>query len=114
MRRACAALPCSVIGKPSKVVAIAAGVPGMFNRIAGIAPPYIDPLYSPAMRPRATNGLRPKDSGIRIARPMVVVRPGSAPMTIPTNVPTIMASRLSHAVSAMAAPIRSSITSHLR
>ena len=39
-----AASPRSAMGKPSKVVAIDAGVPGMRNKIAGIAPPYIDPL----------------------------------------------------------------------
>jgi hypothetical protein len=38
------ASPRSAIGKPSKVVAIDAGVPGIRSRIAGIAPPYIDPL----------------------------------------------------------------------
>ena len=38
------ASPLSAMGKPSKVVAIEAGVPGMRSKIAGIAPPYIDPL----------------------------------------------------------------------
>ena len=38
------ASPRSAIGKPSKVVAMEAGVPGIRSRIAGIAPPYIDPL----------------------------------------------------------------------
>ena len=41
---ALAASPFSAMGKPSNVVAIEAGVPGMRNRMAGIAPPYIEPL----------------------------------------------------------------------
>ena len=40
---ACAALPCSAIGRPSKVVATAAESPGMPSRIELIAPPYIEP-----------------------------------------------------------------------
>src|SRR6056297_1238715 len=38
------ASPLSAMGNPSKVVAIDAGVPGIRNRVAGMAPPYIDPV----------------------------------------------------------------------
>ena len=40
---ACCAMPLRASGKPSKVVAMAAGVPGVLMRIAGIASPYIAP-----------------------------------------------------------------------
>ena len=40
---ACWAMPLRASGNPSKVVAMAAGVPGVLMRIAGIASPYIAP-----------------------------------------------------------------------
>ncbi|MCY1543773.1 hypothetical protein D9M68_796040 [compost metagenome] len=53
MPRALMPSPLSIIGPPSKVVAMEAGVPGIFSRIAEIKPPEVAPMNS------ATNSDRP-------------------------------------------------------
>ena len=77
--RACWAIPFWARGKPSNVVAIAAGVPGVFIKIAGMASAYIAPTYIPASIIKPAAGSIPKVNGTRRARPMVAVKPGMDP-----------------------------------
>ena len=46
MSSASPARPCFAMGEPSKVVAMEAGVPGIFSRIAEIKPPEMEPTYT--------------------------------------------------------------------
>src|SRR5699024_9170928 len=77
-------------GYPSKPVAIAEGVPGIFNKTADIDPPYIAPLYTPINKRSASCASIPIVKGTNIATPMVAVNPGNDPMTIPAVVPKII------------------------
>jgi hypothetical protein len=91
---ACCAIPFFVNGCPSKVVAIAAGVPGVLIRHAGIESAYIAPTDRPPSIIRPASGGIVNVIGINIASPMVAVRPGRAPMIMPRNVPAKRESKL--------------------
>ena len=79
--------PFWVIGKPSKVVVIADGVPGMPISAAVIAPPAEPPTYTPVIVARPCSGSSPKVKGSTMMMVMVMVTPGSAPPIKPTRVP---------------------------
>ena len=51
------ASPRLAMGWPSIAVAAASGVPGLFNRIAGIAPPEVPPLLTPTRKAIETSGV---------------------------------------------------------
>ena len=74
-------------GYPSIQVAAEAGVPGVFNNIAEIDPPYIAPIYIPTSIIKPVTGSIPKVNGNKIATPIVAVKPGKAPIIIPPVTP---------------------------
>ena len=76
-------------------VAAAAGVPGVFMSIAVMEPPYMPPQYIAMSRTIAVTGSIVKVSGSASATPIVAVRPGSAPMMIPTIIPAKSTNRFS-------------------
>ena len=69
------------------------GVPGMFIRIADIAPPAMPPMYTPINVPIAVTSLIEKVRGIIRATPIVALNPGSAPKMRPTATPSNTQSR---------------------
>ena len=71
--------PFWTMGKPSKVVVIAEGVPGMPINAAVIAPPAEPPTYTPVMVARPCSGSSPNVKGSTMMMVMVMVTPGSAP-----------------------------------
>jgi hypothetical protein len=75
------------IGKPSSVVIIAAGVPGMRNRVALINPPLTAPTYMATSNTRPLTGSMEKVKGRERAISIVPVNPGIAPTVIPKVVP---------------------------
>jgi hypothetical protein len=81
------ARPCWQSGYPSKLVAMAEGVPGILIKIAEIDPPYTAPVYKPSKKANETTGSIPKVKGINTAIVIVAVRPGNAPKTIPIRTP---------------------------
>ena len=87
--KAFVAIPFFTNGKPSIQVAADAGVPGVFNNIAEIDPPYIAPIYIPTSIIKPVTGSIPKVNGNNIATPIVAVNPGSAPIIIPPTTPII-------------------------
>ena len=74
-----------------------AGVPGMRKSIAMINPPEMPPTYSPIRRVTALTGFIWKVSGRVSAMSIEAVRPGIAPTTMPSAVPTNRNRRFSHA-----------------
>ena len=74
--------------------AAAAEVPGVLIRIAEIEPPNIEPQYSAPRKTRPAVGSNVYVTGISTAIPMVGVKPGSAPITIPITVPKSASSKL--------------------
>ena len=68
---------------------IAAGVPGVFMRIADMDPPYTEPIYTAASVIRPVVGDMLNVIGIKSATPIVDVRPGRAPIIIPIITPII-------------------------
>jgi hypothetical protein len=85
--RALPALPCSQSGYPSRTVADAEGVPGVFSRIADIEPPYIPPQNKPQSMTNAVFAGKRYTSGSSRMIPIDAVRPGSAPMITPIATP---------------------------
>ena len=75
------------MGKPSSVVMIAAGVPGMRNSVALINPPLTAPTYMATSKTRPLTGSIENVSGRERAISMVPVKPGMAPTVIPRVVP---------------------------
>jgi hypothetical protein len=80
------AIPERARGNPSTVVAAFAGVPGMFNTMAVLLPPYIAPMYTHKSIGIAISGGKPKVSVVRIATPSVAVKPGRIPTKMPRSV----------------------------
>jgi hypothetical protein len=81
------ACPLWAIGYPSKTVMMFEGVPGVFRRIAGIAPPNIAPTYEPSMRYIPGSDDMPNVNGSSIAMADGAFSPGRAPSTTPANTP---------------------------
>ena len=79
--------PDVAIGNPSRVVMIAAGVPGMRRRVALISPPLTAPTYIATSRTSPLTGSIEKVKGSDRAISMVPVNPGIAPTVIPRVVP---------------------------
>src|SRR5699024_1951837 len=70
------ACPFCAIGYPSNVVEILDGVPGRFNRIAGIIPPETPPIYRPMSNAIPLLASIPNVIGKQIATAIVAVRQG--------------------------------------
>ena len=85
---ACAACPCCTMRCPSKVVAMLAGAPGIFSRMALTAPPATVAVYTDPSRISPLAGDMWKVKGMRRATAMVGLSPGRAPMIRPPAVPT--------------------------
>jgi len=75
------------IGKPSRVVMIEAGVPGMRSRVAVINPPLTEPTYMATNKAKAVCGSMPKVNGTTSEMAMAPVRPGTAPTNTPATTP---------------------------
>jgi hypothetical protein len=78
------------MGCPSNPVAIAAGVPGVFTKQAGIASENIAQTYSPPSMAIPSPVGKPKVNGTNNAVPIVAVKPGSVPTTSPNNIPIVI------------------------
>jgi hypothetical protein len=85
--KALPASPFLAMGYPSKTVATEEGVPGMPMRIPEIWPPANPPTNTPIIAANPSIDFIPKVSGKRRAAPMVTVKPGIQPTTIPAIVP---------------------------
>ncbi len=79
--------PRFAIGNPSKVVAMADGVPGVLSKIAEYAPPYIAPVYMAPIIMSAVAGGMEKVIGTRTATAIVAVSPGREPIIVPAITP---------------------------
>ena len=84
---ACAARPCRTMRCPSKTVAMLAGAPGIFSRMALTAPPATVAVYTDPSRISPLAGVMWKVKGMSRATAMVGLRPGRAPMIRPPAVP---------------------------
>src|SRR5699024_12838619 len=84
------AFPFCAITYPSKVVAIEEGVPGKFNKIAGINPPDIPPLYNPINKAIPDTGSIVIVIGINIATAIFALKPGLDPNNNPTITTTLI------------------------
>ena len=84
------AFPFWARGWPSRDVAAAEGVPGVWIRIAGMEPPYMEPQKIPAMTTRAWTMSSLYTSGSSRMIPMDPESPGMAPITMPLTQPTII------------------------
>jgi hypothetical protein len=78
------------MGCPSKPVAIAAGVPGVFTRHAGIASENIAHTYNPPNIAIPSPVGRANVKGTNKAVPMVAVKPGNVPTTSPNKTPIVI------------------------
>ena len=74
------------MGKPSNMVAMAEGVPGIPIRQAVMSPPHSPPTYTPVMAASPWR-VEPKVNGSTRMMVMVMVTPGSAPPMTPARVP---------------------------
>jgi len=81
------ARPCWLSGYPSRHVAMAEGVPGIFIRIAEMEPPYTAPVYNPRRKANEITGPKPKVKGMNTAMVIVAVSTGRDPKMMPTNTP---------------------------
>ena len=86
--------PFRASGNPSSAVAAASGVPGVFIRIAGIAPPNSPPFMIPTRNEIATNGSMTKVKGMAIAIAITGPMPGIAPTIWPIATPSTTKARL--------------------
>ena len=78
------------MGCPSKAVAIAAGVPGVFTRHAGIASENIAQTYRPPSIAIPSPVGSANVKGTSSAVPIVAVRPGNVPTTNPRRTPMVI------------------------
>jgi hypothetical protein len=78
------------MGCPSKAVAIAAGVPGVFTRQAGTASENIAHTYKPPNIAIPSPVGSAKVKGTNKAVPIVAVNPGRVPTTKPSIIPIVM------------------------
>jgi len=78
------------MGKASKVVATAEGVPGIPRRAAVIKPPERPPTKTPNIVAIPTVGLMAKVKGKVSIIAIVIVNPGIAPAMIPASTPKNM------------------------
>ena len=85
--RAFPACPFAAIGCPSRQVAMEAGVPGIFSKIAEIRPPEIPPIYNAIRTEIPCVAAILYVTGRNMAMAMVAVSPGIQPKMIPTKVP---------------------------
>src|SRR5690606_36392087 len=81
-------LPCLAMGKPSKVVATAEDVPGIFIRIAVTPPPNMPPVKMEVRNSIAVRKSKASVAGRKMAMAMEVCRPGMQPKTSPIRRPT--------------------------
>ena len=85
--RALPGFPARAMGNPSIVVIIDAGVPGILKSVAVIKPPLTAPTYMLINKMKAKMGSMLKVSGSVRAISMAPVRPGIAPIVMPSTVP---------------------------
>jgi hypothetical protein len=88
--RALPGCPFFTMGKASKVVATAEGVPGIPRRAAVIRPPERPPTKTPSIVAIPTVGLMAKVKGKVKIIAIVIVNPGIAPAIIPARTPKNM------------------------
>ena len=81
--------PLWTIGCPSNAVAIAAGVPGVLTSTAGIASENIAQTYRPPNMAMPDSVGSANVNGTSRAVPIVAVRPGRVPTTMPIMTPTV-------------------------
>jgi hypothetical protein len=84
------------MGWPSYVVAIDAGVPGMFSSMAGTNPPETPPMKMELSKAIPAEGSIPYVSGKSKAMASVLVNPGIAPKINPRNTPPTMRNSVFH------------------
>jgi hypothetical protein len=72
---------------PSIAVSTDEAVPGTLTMIAGIDPPTAQEQYSPPISARAWVGDREKDTGMKMAKAMLSLRPGIEPTISPATMP---------------------------
>jgi hypothetical protein len=88
------ALPASprlAMGYPSNMVQIAAGVPGVLIKIAGMLPANTAEQYKAMRKAKAVEVDMLYEKGTNKATPIVAEKPGNAPMKYPATVPAISA-----------------------
>jgi len=85
--------PFMAMGCPSIKVAAAAGVPGIFKKIAEIDPPVIPAWYKPRSIPIVASVDILKVRGSRMIIPRLTVRPGNTPTISPKTTPAKEARR---------------------
>ena len=84
------ASPLSTIGYPSKVVAMEAAVPGIFNSIAEIKPPEAPPINNPIIIATPFTASNVYVIGRHKATAIAVFNPGTAPNIIPKITPEVI------------------------
>src|SRR5665648_729583 len=98
-----AANPFLAKGRPSNVVAIEEGVPGIPNSIAEYKPPEIAPTYIAHKIANARLPTIVKVRGVISAIAIVAFKPGIAPMTAPRPPPTSIKNRVTWMLSVLTA-----------
>jgi len=88
--RASPGRPLRAIGKESKVVEIADGVPGIPMMAEENMPPVKPPTYTPSIVDRPSIGLMPNVKGSVSTTAIVIVKPGIEPATRPQSTPIAM------------------------